>query len=96
MLMFPKPWKSKSRKKRRIAELWTESEVFLEIWNERLHKCEDCWRNINEPHAHNFDHEIPKSRWEEFRYDKNNIKIRCFPCHFLKTTWLIYKWPNLD
>jgi hypothetical protein len=30
------------RKKRRIAQHGTETELFREIWNERTHYCEEC------------------------------------------------------
>lgn len=84
------------KKQQRIKEWWSEKDLFLEIRNERKHECEECWKYLKEAKAHNFDHIIPKSRWEKYRLDKNNIKIVCFFCHFLKTHWLIYKWIDLD
>ena len=84
------------KKKERLKNWWSEIELFKEIWNERKRICEECWKILKEPKAHNFDHIIPKSRWEKYRLDKSNIKIVCFACHFLKTTWLNYKWPDLD
>ncbi len=92
-----KPMKQISdKRKERILNWWSEKEVFREIWNERKHECENCWKVLKEAKAHNFDHIIPKSRWEKYRLDKENIKVVCFACHFLKTTWLNYKWPDLD
>ena len=84
------------KKQQRIKEWWSEKDLFLEIWNERKRECEICWKYLQEAKAHNFDHIIPKSRWEKYRLDKDNIKIVCFFCHFIKTHWLVYKWPDLD
>jgi len=51
-LAFPKPKKIVKekrglkrvgeRKKRRIAKYGTETDLFIEIWNERPHYCEEC------------------------------------------------------
>lgn len=84
------------KKKQRIKEWWSEVELFKEIWNERKRECENCKRELTQARVHNFDHIIPKSRWEEFRLDKSNIKLICFKCHFEKTNWLVYKWIDLD
>jgi 5-methylcytosine-specific restriction endonuclease McrA len=73
-----------------------EADMFREIWNERPHLCELCWKILREAKAHNFDHIIPKSRGEEYRLNKTNIALVCFSCHFNKTTLLKYKWPDLD
>lgn len=104
-LAFPKPWKKENKpkgikkisdKKRERLKNWWEKELFKEVWSERDHKCEECGKILREAKAHNFDHIIPKSRWEKYRLDKDNIKLVCFACHFFKTTWLNYKWPDLD
>lgn len=93
----PKPIpKISKRKKMRIATFWSETDKFMEIWNERPHECEECQKPLFTPRPHNFDHEIPKSRGEEFRYDKDDIRIKCFWCHYTKTTWQIYKGIDLD
>lgn len=84
------------KKKQRIKEWWSEVQLFKEIWNERKKECENCKRELTQARVHNFDHIIPKSRWEEFRLDKSNIKLICFKCHFEKTNWLVYKWIDLD
>lgn len=88
--------KISKKKKQRIKEWWSEVELFKEIWNERKKECENCKRELIQARVHNFDHIIPKSRWEEFRLDKSNIKLICFKCHFEKTSWLVYKWIDLD
>lgn len=84
------------QKKERLKNWWSEKELFLEIWNEREHNCIECWKYLSEAKAHNFDHIIPKSKWEKYRLDKDNIQLLCFWCHFYKWTKLVYKWPNLD
>lgn len=35
-------YKASTRKQRRIAEHGPETELFLRIWNERPHVCENC------------------------------------------------------
>ena len=84
------------KRKFKINNWWGEKDLFKMIWNKRNHNCELCWKNINTPRIHHFDHKIPKSKWEQYRLDENNIQIVCFACHFKKTTWLNYKWPDLD
>lgn len=84
------------RKIERIKNEGSETDIFMTIWNNRPHICENCWQTLNEPKTHNFDHIIPKSRWKEYRLDEDNIQIVCFACHYEKTTWQIYKWINLD
>lgn len=83
------------KKKERLSK-YSEKDLFKEIWNEREHICEECWKFLKEAKAHNFDHIIPKSKWEEYRLDKSNIKLICFACHFTKTNGLVYKWVDYD
>ena len=87
---FFKTWKKKKKPK------WSQKELFMEVWNEREHKCVECNRYLTTPRAHNFDH--IKSKWSriDLKYDKDNIQIVCFKCHFYITNKLIYKWPDLD
>lgn len=80
----------------RLKEKGSETRLFNEIWNEREHKCQECWKYLKEPKVHNFDHIKPKWKYPELRMEKTNIKILCFRCHFIKTTGLNYKWPDLD
>jgi 5-methylcytosine-specific restriction endonuclease McrA len=86
-------FKTKTKKKK---SKWSQKEMFIEIWNDRDHNCIDCWRLLHTPKPHNFDH--IKSKWSrpDLKYDKDNIQIVCFKCHFFKTNKLIYKWPDLD
>ena len=87
-----------SDKKRDRLKKWkSEKKKFMDIAIKRaidwVCKCEVCWKPIkliNLTHW-NFDHEIPKSKWEEYRLDEQNIKIKCVSCHFKKTTWLNLK-----
>ena len=74
----------------------SQKELFMEIWNERPHECVECGRILREPRPHNFDHIVTKWARRDLRYDKDNIQILCFACHFYKTNKLKYKWPDLD
>lgn len=84
------------KKKERLKNWWSEKDLFKEIWEEREHKCNECWKYLQEAKAHNFSH--IKSKWSrpDLRLDKSNIEILCFRCHFKKDMWLDYKWPDLD
>ena len=104
-LAFPKPTrkvkKNKpinkiSKKKQERLNWYSEKDLFKEVWEERLHKCEKCWKILKEAKAHNFSHIKSKGKYPELRLCKENIEILCFSCHFEFTTWLKYKWINLD
>lgn len=85
-----------NKKKLRIQQGWGEWPLFLLIWEEREHNCECCGKRLYTPRPHNFDHLKPKSGWEEYRLDKTNIKITCFPCHYMKTHWWTYNGIDYD
>lgn len=42
-LAFPKPPPKEKKKRERIDNGWSETEVFKKIWNSRLHCCQKCW-----------------------------------------------------
>jgi hypothetical protein len=87
---FFKEWNKKKKAKRSLKDL------FMEIWNERNHICVECWRILNTPKAHNFAH--IKSKWSriDLKYDKDNIEIKCFKCHFKQDHGLNHLWIDLD
>lgn len=75
------PGKYKLNAKRKATG---ERELFIEIWNERPHFCEEesCGKWLgNEPRAWFFSHEKPKSTHPELRLEKSNVKLRCLECH---------------
>lgn len=84
------------KKKERLANWWSEKDLFKEIWEERPHICEECWKTLKEAKAHNFSHIKSKGKYPELRLEKSNIELLCFRCHFKKDMWLDYKWPDLD
>jgi len=89
--------KISEKKKKRLKENGSEWELFRKIIAERGELyCEVCGKHIKNPKPHHFDHKIPKSRWEKYRLDKNNIQVLCFADHFEKTTWLKHKGIDLD
>lgn len=59
---------------------------FLEIWNNRPHRCENCreWLG-NEPLSYMFDHLLEKSKYPDLRFEKDNIMLVCLECHDNKT-----------
>ena len=84
------------KKQLRLKETWGEAALFLLIWNKREHCCEDCSKVLYIPRAHNFDHIIPKSRWEEYRLSEDDIKLICYWCHHMKTFWWVYHGIDYD
>lgn len=59
-----------------------EKAMFLEIWYEKEHVCENCKLYLGEvPKAYMFAHIIPKSVMKEGRLDKSNISLLCWDCH---------------
>lgn len=71
-----KPIKQVSDKKKlRIKENGSEVKLFLEIWNERIHRCEVCHCFIPEPKPECFAHRLGKWRYPALRYNKKNIAL---------------------
>jgi 5-methylcytosine-specific restriction endonuclease McrA len=59
-----------------------ERNFFLQIWEEREHKCQCCGTNLgDEPIVHFFSHLLPKSTHPELRLEKENIWLKCKDCH---------------
>lgn len=71
--------KNKTPKKFKITG---ERDLFLEIWNERIHICENCKTPLGEePKIWMFAHIIPKSVKNILRLTKENIRLLCYDCH---------------
>ena len=59
-----------------------ERRLFLKIWEEKPHYCENCKTFLgSEPKVHFFSHIKPKSTHPELRLEKSNIQVLCFECH---------------
>jgi hypothetical protein len=52
-------------------------ELYLEIWQEREHRCVNCGMWIASPVYHNFSHIRSKGARPDLKYDKDNIEILC-------------------
>lgn len=62
-----------------------ERDVFLRIWNQRPHYCENCGRYLgDEPRAIFFSHRVAKSVSERDRLNPENIDLLCGDCHFAR------------
>lgn len=70
-------------KKDQREEDW---KFYMELWNERPHKCQNCGAPIftEHPSTVNMDHLLPKAKFGELRYEKDNIFICCWGCHSKK------------
>ena len=74
--------KISQKKKERIKKEWNEADLFREIWWEREHICEICWKFIPEPRPECFSHILSKGRYPALRYNKKNLVICCgILCH---------------
>ena len=65
------------KKKNKLRKPTGELAMFLEIWNEREHKCEHCGKNQPIFYVHCFAHIKPKGTYPELRLVKSNIRILC-------------------
>ena len=73
----------KQRNKEYIPKEDNERQMFLEIWEERSHICENCKKNLGgEPKAQFFSHIKPKSTHPHLRLKKGNVRLLCFDCHY--------------
>lgn len=70
-----------------------ESDIFLEIWQEREHKCEVCDKPIHQPIAANFMHVLAKAlnKYPLFKLHKPNVVLACYD---LKSPSCHFKWDN--
>lgn len=71
--------------KKRKKAATGEREVFLQIWNERPHRCQCCgaWLG-DEPRPIFFSHLLSKGAYPSLRLEPRNIWLKCERCH---TTW---------
>lgn len=57
--------------------------LYLDIWNERKHNCTVCKKHLwNEPKAHFFAHILSKGAYPSYKYEKENIALLCYDCHY--------------
>ena len=60
-----------------------EKQMFYEIWQEREHRCTNCKCHLgNEARAHYFSHIKSKGAYPELKYNKDNIQLLCYDCHY--------------
>lgn len=61
-----------------------ERAIFLSIWDERPHYCENCGKPLGDtPKTHFFSHKKSKGAFPEQRLIKDNIELLCYECHYL-------------
>lgn len=65
-------WK---KRKARIKDKWSEYKIYIEIWQERKHICDNCWKTIKFFHTSCFAHKLNKRDNPELRYKKDNIAL---------------------
>lgn len=82
--VYEKNHKTKKEfKTKKVARKSTgEKELFLEVWNERIHRCENCGTDLGKiPKAYMFAHIRAKSIDSTNRLNKENIRLLCWDCH---------------
>lgn len=75
----------------REAQQESDKLFYLSIWRKRLpHKCAYCGKRLGStPSNWMFDHILEKGKYEEFRYEENNIAYTCLICHDNKSRGFI-------
>jgi len=59
-----------------------ETDIFMDIWSERIHFCEECGRYLgSDPKRFYFSHILSKGSHPNLRLSKDNIILLCFDCH---------------
>jgi len=59
-----------------------QKKMFLEIWEERPHVCDLCFKHLgNEPMAYHFSHILGKGAYPRIKLLKENIMLNHFECH---------------
>jgi 5-methylcytosine-specific restriction endonuclease McrA len=59
----------------------TDGKIYLAVWNERPHNCENCECIIYNLRSLNFHHLAEKRNYPELRHIKENIALLCADCH---------------
>ncbi len=59
----------------------TDAKIYLEVWQERQHICENCTAPIHKPTLLNFHHLAEKRNYPTLRHLKINIALLCADCH---------------
>ena len=73
----------RARKSVKHSETTGERVLFLEIWKEREHICENCKEILGEePKVWMFAHIIGKGANKLLRLVKKNIRLLCYDCHY--------------
>jgi len=73
---------TKSSIKPKFKKATGEWDMFMEIWDEKPHNCENCRCNLGDkPEAFMFSHIITKGSNSSLRLVKDNIEVLCYSCH---------------
>lgn len=70
-----------TRIKKKFKKKTGELDVFKEIWEEREHKCFVCGSELGEFSVILFSHVLTKGAYPSLRLNKENILLKCEPCH---------------
>lgn len=78
-------WERHCSKPIKGRKITGEYDLFVEIWNERPHVCENCKDKIEfgsrREFVRKFSHIKSKGAYPELRLVKDNIEINCDICH---------------
>jgi len=70
--------------------LENRNRFFMEVWNERSHKCEHCDSVLgSEPLSYMFDHILEKEKYKDLEFEKDNIWLVCLECHDNKSRGIL-------
>lgn len=73
-----KTYKTKTYKRKPTGE----KAMFLDLWDNLMHNCSNCYVHLGEePKAQFFSHIITKGKRPDLRLKPANIMLECLECH---------------
>lgn len=79
-----------------IAAIEKRNAFFESIWNERPHRCEVTGASLGKtPNTMYFHHILPKNKYPQFAFDKDNIII-LHPNIHASVELDMYKYPEIN
>jgi len=82
----PEPRAPKPKKPLQVRRKVTgEAEMFREIWETCEHECSHCREWLGDEINYSFfDHVLSKAQRKDLQLEKDNIRLLCFDCHFIR------------
>lgn len=73
------------KKEEKAEQTKKQFKLFDKLWKEQPHFCRACGNYLGEENKSIFwDHLLPKSKFDCYRFTEENLYLVCFNCHSLK------------